>query len=329
MNKSITQKYTTLLIILLFIGVSVAPSIIQSVVKASINDDLVEVTTQACGIKGYGNTTVKLTREQYQNLEEYLVEFRDRLNQTSTMEEAVPIFKDAMVELDKYGLLPRGMSVERAQRLVIGQFQSPRINQLIQKTVFRNKIHDSNTSNYFCLVSSLTDGSTFSVGPIVQLSNNMFGDTDYNLFIKLIYFLYNHGFQLLEKFGEMVFTGLVFLLSLPWLIGVFFTSINPINIFYTITLGSYLVLNFPSPIPWEEYVPATGWVDTFGLNGKKVFQNQSLWGHLPLQPISLFMYQMGYSFPGIFGFTGIQINNNETVYRLGSALWVEISSEHP
>ena len=31
------------------------------------DDDLVEVTTQACGIKGYGNTTVKLTREQYQN----------------------------------------------------------------------------------------------------------------------------------------------------------------------------------------------------------------------------------------------------------------------
>jgi hypothetical protein len=35
MNKSITQKYTTLLIILLFIGIAVAPSINQSVVKAS------------------------------------------------------------------------------------------------------------------------------------------------------------------------------------------------------------------------------------------------------------------------------------------------------
>jgi len=108
-------------IIFLFIGVAVAPSINTSVVTASHDDDLVEVTAQACGFKGYGDTTVKLTREQYQNLEQYLVDFRARLNQTTTRDETVPIFKEAVVELDKYGLLPRGMSVEQVQRLVIGK----------------------------------------------------------------------------------------------------------------------------------------------------------------------------------------------------------------
>jgi len=112
------KKILTSGIILLFLSVAVAPSINQSAVTAS-NDDLVEVTTQACGIKGYRDTTVKLTREQYQNLESYLVEFRDRLNQTSTREEAIPIFKDAVVELDKYGLLPKVMSVEKVMRLVV------------------------------------------------------------------------------------------------------------------------------------------------------------------------------------------------------------------
>jgi site-specific recombinase XerD len=102
------KKIFAVSIILLFIGVAVAPSINQSVVKASTDDDLVEVTTQACGIKGYRDTTVKLTREQYQDLEQYLVEFRARLNQTSTREEAVPIFKEAVVELDKYGCCRRG-----------------------------------------------------------------------------------------------------------------------------------------------------------------------------------------------------------------------------
>ena len=52
-------------IILLFIGVTIAPTINFQVVKASTDDDLVEVTTQACGIQGYGNTAVKLTREKY------------------------------------------------------------------------------------------------------------------------------------------------------------------------------------------------------------------------------------------------------------------------
>ena len=102
------RKWLAIGIILLFVGVTIAPTINFNIVKASTDDDLVEVTTQACGIQGYGNTTVKLTREQYQDLEQYLVEFRARLNQTSTREEAVPIFKDAVVELDKYGLLPKG-----------------------------------------------------------------------------------------------------------------------------------------------------------------------------------------------------------------------------
>ena len=74
-------------IILLIIGVAVAPNINQSVVTASQENKFIEVTTQACGIKGYKDTTVKLTREQYNDLEHYLVEFRARLNQTTTRED--------------------------------------------------------------------------------------------------------------------------------------------------------------------------------------------------------------------------------------------------
>ena len=128
MKDTYVKKGLVVSVILLFIGVAVAPSINTGVVKASNDNDLVEVTTQACGIKGFGNTTVKLTREQYQNLEQYLVEFRARLNQTSTREEAVPIFKEAVVELDKYGLLPKGMSVEQAQNLVT--FSDRNVSQL-------------------------------------------------------------------------------------------------------------------------------------------------------------------------------------------------------
>ena len=122
MNTNGLRKCLAIGIILLFVGVTIAPTINFNTVKASQEDDLVEVTTQACGIQGYGNTTMKLTREQYQNLEQYLVDFRARLNQTTTRGEAVPIFKDAVVELDKYGLLPKGMSIKTTQKLVTSQF---------------------------------------------------------------------------------------------------------------------------------------------------------------------------------------------------------------
>jgi hypothetical protein len=151
MQNNLEIKWLAIGIILLFLGVTIAPTINFQVAKASTDDDLVEVTTQACGIKGYGNTTVKLTREQYQNLEQYLVEFRARLNKTTTRAEAIPIFKDAAVELDKYGLLPRGMSVERAQRLVTGGYYNARINRTFQR------LYDTTDylikSNFLCLMT--------------------------------------------------------------------------------------------------------------------------------------------------------------------------------
>jgi len=146
-----TRKCLAVGIILLFVGIALAPSFNQSVVTASTDDDLVEVTTKACGIKGYGNTTVKLNKEQYQKLKQYLLVFRARLNQTSTREEAVPIFKEAVVELDKYRLLPKGMSVEQAQYFVTGKSHNMRINQLIRDTLKKKNLNDS--VNILCLIT--------------------------------------------------------------------------------------------------------------------------------------------------------------------------------
>jgi hypothetical protein len=151
------KKTITICVIFLFIGVAVAPSINSSVVKASNDSDLVEVTSQACGIQGFGNTTVKLTKQQYQDLEQYIVDFRTRLNQTSTREEAVPLFKDAVVELNKFGLLPKGMSIGQAQKLISGPQLS--LNQLehLKGLSNNNRMERlSNASNLFCFLTATT-----------------------------------------------------------------------------------------------------------------------------------------------------------------------------
>ena len=134
-------------IIFLFIGVAAAPSINSTVVKASDDNDLMEVTSQACGVQGFGNTSVKLTTQQYNDLEQYLVDFRARLNQTTTREEAVPIFKDAVLELNKYGLLPKGMSVAQAQRLVTIGYRIQRVPTIMKKL-------DQSLINYDCLFTA-------------------------------------------------------------------------------------------------------------------------------------------------------------------------------
>jgi hypothetical protein len=176
------KKILAVGILFLFIGVAVAPSINQSVVKASDDNDLVEVTTQACGIKGYGDTTMKLTREQYQNLEQYLVEFRARLNQTSTREEAVPVFKDVVVELDKYGLLPKGMSVTQAQKLVIGVEPSEKTQECIQK--FLDRVSRGDSNNTFCLVAGMVDDAFFySLMTLISIASFSFSVFLYQLIL--------------------------------------------------------------------------------------------------------------------------------------------------
>ncbi|HVQ01774.1 MAG TPA: hypothetical protein VMT57_09715 [Candidatus Thermoplasmatota archaeon] len=142
-------------IVLFLLGVAIAPNINFDVVKASLDDDLVGVTTQACGVKGCENTTVHLTRSQYQNLQLYVDTFRERINHTTTREEAVPLFNEAVVELNKYGLLPKGMSVAQAQRLVTGGDPLVRLLQSAEKTMRKSLINYS--TNSFCLVAGYSN----------------------------------------------------------------------------------------------------------------------------------------------------------------------------
>jgi hypothetical protein len=166
---NLIKKCLAVGIILLFVGVAIAPSINFNVVNASYDNDLVETTTQACGIRGYRDTTVKLTRQQYLNLEQYLVEFRSRLNQTTTRQEAVPLFKEAVVELNRYGLLPKGMSEKTAQQLVTGRTQSKGFEHLMKKPFLRNQFNLSDNENFLCLVYGIITGYTFSFGLILLL----------------------------------------------------------------------------------------------------------------------------------------------------------------
>ncbi|MBN1859888.1 MAG: hypothetical protein JW840_00345 [Candidatus Thermoplasmatota archaeon] len=278
-------------VILLFVGVTIAPTINFNTVKASQENDLVEVTSEACGIKGFEDTTVKLTREQYQNLEQYLVEFRARLNQTSTREEAVPIFKDAVVELDKYGLLPRGMSVERGQMLAIGEnkiFQDRNtLNTLINKT---KRMVDENT-NILCYFTGQTDNSyvltlrtRLSIIPLLFLIGIVASFSDRPI-------IFDFCLKLLELLVDIL-------------------AFSPIGFNEWINFGY-------SESYYGPLYPSHGWINTIGLNGIKKWEASFAGG------VGSFL--IGQLTIGAIDFTGLSLylDNNERFY-LGFALLVNL-----
>ena len=285
------KKILALGIILLFFTVAVAPSINTTVVTASQEDDFIEVTAQACGIKGFGDTTVKLTREQYNRLEEYLVDFYARLNQTTTRDEAVPILKEAVVELDTYGLLPRRMNVDAAQRLVTGGNHNARVIKFLENIYRRTTGQFAENENRNCLISGGTTRTSFE-GPVAV-------------------FLDKWPFTFI---GYLIWGWCFFIWS----------QINPIPILSRINIGYY-------DDEFEvgaTYYYSDGWVNSNGVNGQKSFNGQ-MRGDLPIEGTTYMSggITLRVLYPAVAGFTGMKISTtkDETTSYFGFALLVKIT----
>jgi hypothetical protein len=305
-NTEVLKKGLVVCAVLLFVGVAVGPSITCKVVRAESDNDFIEVTSQACGIKGFGNQTVKLTKQQYQDLEKYLNEFREKLNKTTSRDEAVPIFKEAVVELNKYGLLPKGMNVEQGQKLVTGLFQNKNVMKLEEKLLHNYLFVFDNNSNLFCLTIGSTSNISFFGLPYRPLLNS------FNLVLIRLY-IYDRYNLITPIFTEIAYFFIDFIL-----IGIIYPyQTIPINIRNYIMFGDQG--RFYSH-------PSDGWVDTYGLLGKKHW-NGSFFGNL--FPIG--WGQQGdweaYWF-GAAGFTGITISNqqNDKTFFLGTTLHIKLNS---
>lgn len=172
-KKSLIGKYFTFGIILLFIGISLAPSINFNIIKASNDNDFIEVITQTCGIKGFGDTTVKLTREQYVEVEMLFDYIETKLQTAKTQEEALPIHSFALRELDRYGLLPRGMSVEHAQKLVTDSYKNLYEKSGIEKLLYKNIFQPQDHYILSFVIGVVHDGYTmgllYMIGIILML----------------------------------------------------------------------------------------------------------------------------------------------------------------
>ena len=151
------KKLLVVGVIVLFLGLAIAPSINANVSKASIDSELVEITTELCGLDGVKPHTVSLTKEDAEEVEKLIDDIQRRLDEVETREEAVEIFNEAVVKLDKYDLLG-GLSVEQAQRLITDGYNNLRIGEFFEKANI-----DSNIKrNFFCLLAGNTDSTVFN-----------------------------------------------------------------------------------------------------------------------------------------------------------------------
>ena len=306
-GNNLIKKCLAVAVILLFIGLALAPSINANISKASIDSELAEITAEVCGLNG-GKHTVQLTKEDAVEVEKLIDDIERRLDRVETREETVEIFNEAVVELDRYGLLG-GMSVEQTQKLVTGGYQDSRVMKLLEMLFDNNQATDA--SNYLCLIIGETTGTRL-VG-LVEIGCSALL---YTLFV--VYFI----------------SELAFGLFVPILLEIR-SSIIALNNFYQnmtfpiiggtgiIALGGKRPSSSPGP-PLENY-HAEGWVWTQGLNSKKSW-NGTFYGSIRSLKSPIYAYQTYYI--GATGFLGIKLTKDDgKQFFLGSALRVGIDNE--
>lgn len=138
------KKGLAVIVILLFIGLAFAPSINASIVK----DDLVEFEVEFCGLGK--KHTVELTQDESDEVEILFNNIEKQLSQVETRDQAEEIFKDAVVELDKYGLLG-GLSLRQAKQLVTIGIHETKIMKIIESIYGINPSGKNDKENILCL----------------------------------------------------------------------------------------------------------------------------------------------------------------------------------
>jgi len=343
MQNSLVKKNLVVAVIVLFVGVSVAPGIAavdlkpcglsktSTFDKEIQNNELVEITVSICKTDGMENHTFMLTQQQATALDGLIENFKTELDNVETQEENIALYRDMVVSLDAAGLLPEEIGVEETQQLVAGnnyampegmsfeyaqELATKRFQELFASTPVsekENAFELDDNENALCLISGATSNTIFQglSGHFVYV----FWQSFMELLEKKFYDFPNLYFLLLDIIRAPVIWSIL-LTSL-------FLNINPLSLGYEIGLGFWTSPPFGFPTTF----PAEGWVNTFGLNGKKIWEGE-FFGQLPISSfISFLVFEC---YPGVLGFTGIKIGLLDShFFYMGSALWVKIGTNPP
>ena len=217
---------------------------------------------------------------QYDETEKIFNDLKVKLDTVTTKQEALILINEAIVELNEHGLLPKGMTVKRAQRLITGFFLMNGLEQPFQSN------SENNSGNINCLVIGITNHLIFRPYPALVVD---------------IPFLYNLAFN---HSGPSITT----ILALPYL----FRELQPLKVGpYAYVGGRFKVVDHGNTTH-ERIDTSSGWVWTIGSNGFKKW-NGAFYGGLYTK-YDKFVYN-NYSYAeawdpvGIRGFVGINFFN--------------------
>lgn len=303
MKDVIFRKGLVCAVIFLFIGLAFVPIVSSNITKTISGNESAEFIVQACGVKGVKPKIVRLTNQQVSKLDNYMDSLKSRLENATTDDEVTNILNGAVIELNKYGLLPEHMSVEKAQQLVVNKYK----NQVATSS--------EDKENFNCQIVGKTDGQRYfdNQTPLRK-----------KLWEMILSFI-----DRVENLGLLIILVSLIYARVGTLIirSIFFCLIRDAKL----SFGYYdSYFNPETWEEWEKYVPGSGWVWTNGSNGIVTWDG-NLWGLISKYWVNIFLYEDICYFIGAEDFTGIRIISlsDGMDYFFGSASHVKLGPNRP
>jgi len=302
MQKKLCRNGLVVAIIILFFGVCIQPAIADIRTETN-NSELEEITIQFYETDRTFNHTVMLTKGQIIELENLIDDFKSQLDSVDNEFETKNIYKNAVLNFDKMGLLPDYMSLDYAQQIVIDSEGNPCIIKIFEKIYNKKKVNFDENENLFCLISGVTNNTVFySPSFLLFVLHALLSFARFTILVNWLDNINNDLlYWCLSNFGNFSLNLVIFRMFL-WL------GIAGILNLYPLKIGSFLHYGgveggYRAP----QEVPAEGWINTDGLFGKKNWS--------------------GNFYGNVIGFTGIKITKNIfDHYYLGTAVKIRVEN---
>ena len=222
-------------VVLILIGVAVQPSV--ATVQPENNDvEYFDVITEFVGLEK--NYTTQLTKEEIKRLDELFDSISNNLNKSGSFEKNIDIFKEAIIELNSFGLLG-DIGIDEAEKLVTNYYQNPKLMKNLKRVYNIEKGALNEDKNIFCLIAGEATGLLFisSFGEFLALL----------MFESTIFVLYNLGFM--PFYFSLLLAFCVY--SYNIMIGIFIPFCLARSISFYKTLGEIITYGLLGRKYWE------------------------------------------------------------------------------
>jgi hypothetical protein len=155
------KKILVIVTVLSLVHVAFSTNIFATIERES---DSIEIISQLHGTIGLREERIKVSKQQFSEVENLFDDINNKLDTTTNRNQAIKIMYESLVELNKLGLLSKGITIKKIQQLITGNTLNFLNMKLLNKFKINKKPNEADNTN--CLIIGRTNWTSIRPYPL-------------------------------------------------------------------------------------------------------------------------------------------------------------------